>query len=80
MAFRGGDEMGKCRYVKICRDELHHEKCDECTNDDTFDCPTAWRIEDILMDVADPDWKCQDEDEIPFSEPYDGPEYEGGED
>ena len=63
----------KCRFVVICRDEFHHEDCDKCTPEHSYECPIAAKIEDMLMDA---ERECEDEDEVPFNEPYDGPEEE----
>ena len=54
----------KCRFVGLCRDVIfHYKNADNCTNEDSWDCPMAAKIEDLLMDV-------------PFCEDYDGPEEE----
>ena len=62
-----------CRFVEICRDEFHYDKCDSCTPEHSYECPIAEKIEDLLMDG---ERECEDEDEVPFNEPYDGPEEE----
>lgn len=36
----------------------------------------AAKIEDLLMDAEDAAREFEDEDEVPFCEPYDGPEEE----
>ena len=71
----------QCRFRKLCKNGVfHYSGADKCSHEDSWECPMAAKIEDLLMDVADPDHQCPDDEEIPFSEPYDGPEYEGEED
>lgn len=68
----------KCRFKDLCRKRFHYEKADECSHEESWECPIAAKIEDLLMDGADADQdrEFDDEDEVPFCEPYDGPEEE----
>ena len=72
----------KCRFLGMCKEYFHYDKSDECSREESLECPMAAKIEDLLMDAEDADRELEfdDEDEIPFNETYDGPEYEGEED
>lgn len=60
----------------MCKAHFHYEKADECSHEDSWECPMAAKIEDMLMDAEDAAREFEDEDEVPFCEPYDGPEEE----
>lgn len=53
-------EVQKCRFADICKEQYHYEKADKCSHKQSWECPIADKILDILMDV-------------PFNEDYDGP-------
>ena len=53
-------EVQKCRFADLCKKHYHNEKADECNHKQSWECPIADKIMDILMDV-------------PFNEDYDGP-------
>ena len=66
----------QCVYRKLCKDYFHYQKADECTHEESLECPMAFKIQDMLMDAEDIENEYEDEDEVPFCEPYDGPEEE----
>ena len=61
-----------CPYRKICAETMLPDYAGgENGEHPQWECPVAFKIEDLLMDA----WEPEDEDEVPFDdEDYDGPE------
>ena len=41
----------KCRYRKLCKKEFDYPNADECSNEDSWECPIYMKIDDLMIDA-----------------------------
>ena len=41
----------KCRYRKFCKKEFDYQNADDCSNEDSWECPIYMKIDDLMLDA-----------------------------
>ena len=63
----------KCRYRKLCKKEFDYQNADDCSDEESWECPIYAKIDDLMLDAELAMRELREEEEVPFCEDYDGP-------